>query len=199
MYQADCQKCNACISSDASGSWGCGAFSGDKWFQIKWPLTLQASHITVKELVPIILAVAVWGCEWAGQNIMALCDNMAVVDVLRKGDSKEPQVMHLLRCLAFLKAHFQFSLFASHICGRSNDLADALSRNNSQYFLAHYPQARRNPTPLPPELLDLTIVQMPDWTSRLWTVLWNDIFRQDYSAVHTAIVRFREAEILKFL
>ena len=93
---------------------------------------------------------------------MALCDNSAVVSVLRKGDSKEPQVMHLMRCLAFLKAHIQFTLFASHICGKRNHLADALSRNNCQYFLAHYPKAQRNPTPLPPELLDLMIVWMPE-------------------------------------
>ena len=164
MYRADYQRCSTSNSSNASGNWGCGAFSGGKWFQIKWPQTLQASHITVKELVLIILAVAVWGCEWAGQNIMALCDNSAVVDVFRKGDSKEPQVMHLMRCLAFLKAHFQFSLFASHVCGKSNNLKDVLSKNNSHYLLAHYPQAQRNPTPLPPELLDLTIVRMPDWT-----------------------------------
>ena len=63
MYQVDHQRCSANISSDASWSWGCGAFSGDKWFLFKWPQTLQASHITVKELVPIVLAAAVWGHE----------------------------------------------------------------------------------------------------------------------------------------
>lgn len=25
---------------DASGSWGCGAFSGNDWFQLQWPATL---------------------------------------------------------------------------------------------------------------------------------------------------------------
>ena len=24
------------VTSDASGNWGCGAFSGDKWFQVQW-------------------------------------------------------------------------------------------------------------------------------------------------------------------
>ena len=121
-----------------------------RWFQIKWLPTLQASHITVKELVPIILAVAVWGREGVGKSMMALFNNSEVVDILRKGDSKEPQVMHLMRCLAFPKARFQFFLFAFHVCGKSNDLANALSRNNSEYILAHYPQAQHNLTPLPP-------------------------------------------------
>ena len=45
--------CTASITSEASGSWGCGAFSsaGD-WFQLKWPGTWSEVHITVKELLP---------------------------------------------------------------------------------------------------------------------------------------------------
>ena len=37
---------------------------------------------------------------------MSHCDNSAVVAIINKGDSKEPEAMHLLRCLAFLKAKF---------------------------------------------------------------------------------------------
>ena len=42
----------ASITSDTSGSWGCGAFSsaGD-WFQLKWPEPWSEVHITVKELL----------------------------------------------------------------------------------------------------------------------------------------------------
>ena len=178
LYQTGHLRCSTSISTDASGSWGCGAFCGGKWFHLRWPPSLQRSHITVKELVPIVLAAAVWGSEWVGQNVMAYCDNAAVVAVLRSGDSKEPEVMHLLRCLAFLKAKFQFSLFSSHVCGKENDLADALSRNDRNYFLAHHPQAQLKPIPLPPELLDLTVVQQPDWTSKLWTDLWSTTFKQ---------------------
>ena len=31
--------------SDASDSWGCGAYSGNNWFQLKWidPITLQSN------------------------------------------------------------------------------------------------------------------------------------------------------------
>ena len=178
LYQTGHLRCTASISTDASGSWGCGAFCGGKWFDLRWPPSLQRSHITVKELVPIVLAAAVWGREWVGQNVMAYCDNAAVVAVLTSADSKEPEVMHLLRCLAFLKAKFQFTLFSSHIRGKENDLADALSRNDSDYFLAHHPQAQQKPTPLPPELLDVTVVQRPDWTSQLWTDLWSTTFKQ---------------------
>ena len=115
----------------------------------------------MKELVPIVLVAAIWGSEWAAQNIMEFCDNLAVVAILRNKDCKNLEVMHLMTCLAFLKAKFQFALFSAHIGSKKNDLVDALSRNDSEYFFTHYPQAHPKPTPLPPELLDLTIIHKP--------------------------------------
>ena len=44
------------VTSDASGNWGCGAFSGSQWFQLAWPDCWAEVHITAKELVPIVLA-----------------------------------------------------------------------------------------------------------------------------------------------
>lgn len=53
------------VTSDASGSFGCGAFCVPYgWFQIKWPPSWQSTHITVKELVPVVVAAAVWGSQW---------------------------------------------------------------------------------------------------------------------------------------
>ena len=104
LYQTGHLRCTASISTDASGNWGCGAFCGRKWFYLRWPLSLWRSHITVKELVPIVPAATGLGSEWVGQNVMAYCDNAAMVAVLWSAHSKEPKVMHLMRCLAFLKA-----------------------------------------------------------------------------------------------
>ena len=46
----------AVVTSDASGHWGCGAFtsSGD-WFQFQWPRSWEPVHITVKELLPVVI------------------------------------------------------------------------------------------------------------------------------------------------
>ena len=74
---------------------------------------------------------------------------------------------------------FQIDLFASHIPGLKNNLADALSRNNLSHFKCHYPQAAQDPTPLPQELLDITLVSKPDWTLAPWTDLWSAIFAMD--------------------
>ena len=129
--------------------------------------------------MPIVLAAAVWGRKWFGLTVQCLCDNSAVVAILNWGNSQDPEVMHLVRCLAFIKAKFQFYLFASHIQGVNNDLADALSRDNLRYFKSHYVQAARDPTPLPQELLDLTLISKLDWTSAHWTDLWSATFAAD--------------------
>ena len=49
------------LTSDASGTWGCGAFFNSFWFQLKWPETFQGLHITIKELLPIVIVAAIWG------------------------------------------------------------------------------------------------------------------------------------------
>ena len=88
------------ITSDASGRWGCGAFTEDgEWFQFCWPASWADVHITAKELLPIVVACAVWGHNWRGATVRCLCDNAAVVAIVRSGTSKDPLVMHLIRCL----------------------------------------------------------------------------------------------------
>lgn len=50
------------VTSDASGSWGCGAFvSSGEWFQFQWPEPWSAVNITSKELLPIVMGTALWG------------------------------------------------------------------------------------------------------------------------------------------
>jgi uncharacterized membrane protein len=39
-------------------------------------------EISAKELVPVVIAAAVWGKQWSGKHIRFHSDNMAVVAVL---------------------------------------------------------------------------------------------------------------------
>ena len=80
---------------------------------------------------------------------MTRCDNAAVVATIGAGTSKDSEDMHLMHCLAFISAKFEFSIFATHISGIHNDLADALSRNNICYFLSNYTQAHHNACKIP--------------------------------------------------
>ena len=168
------------MASDASGSWGCGAFCGSDWFQLSWQGLGHAQQydITAKELVPVVVAAAVWGQDWQGQTVKAWCDNSAVVAIVMSGSSRNQEAMHLWRCLAFLEAKWQFHLSCDHIRGRDNTAADALSRNRLSLFHSVHPQAKPNPTIVSAAVLDVLVVVQPDWTSAAWTGLWEDYFEK---------------------
>ena len=166
------------ITSDASGSWGCGAIWNHRWLQLEWAGLLQEAIIATKELIPVVLAVAIWGRHWAKKSIRILSDNSTVVSAINSNTSRVPDMAHLLRCLAFLQAHFQGQISAGHIPGIHNTAADAISRNNKSQFLSLCPQACPIPEAIPSELLHLLLLEKPDWCSRRWTDLWSSIFHQ---------------------
>lgn len=167
---------NITILSDASGNWGCGAFMDSDWFQLEWVGPICDCHITTKELVPIVLAAALWGHQWKGKTVRARCDNAAVVSIINTGSSRAKEAMHLMRCLSFIAAKYEFFMCATHIRGVDNILADALSRNNMHLFHSLHPQAKQEATPIPACLLDVLILSKPDWTSQHWTQLWTSSF-----------------------
>jgi len=84
------------IWTDASGIIGHSAVcpASGRWFQLLWPdpchgrwAELKEASITMKELLPIVLAYAIWGSGWHCSSIMAHCDNSAAVTVINSGYS----------------------------------------------------------------------------------------------------------------
>ena len=156
------------VYSDASGSYGCGAFIvGGSWFQIQWPSSWSEVEITAKELVPIVVAAAIWGRGWPGQHVSFHSDNMAVVAILNAGSARDHRLTHLLRCLYFYSAGFNFQYTAIHVPGRENVVADAISRNNVNLTCFLPTQACRIEVPW--TLMELLLEHTPDWGSQLWT------------------------------
>ena len=144
----------------------------------KWPTPLRECHIAIKELVPIMLVAALWEKEWTSKTVMARCDNAAVVAVLNKGPSKEADIMQLLWCMSFIQAKYQFNLFSTHIIGNTSWLMLCQEKTLRPSSLStHRPESQ--PTPLPAEQLDQTVIRKPDWTSQTWTDLWNANFGPD--------------------
>ena len=159
------------VYSDASGTYGCGAVVGSMgYFQIEWPNGWEGVDISVKELVPVVVAAALWGGLWQGHHIRFHSDNMAVVSVLNTKTSKAPQLMHLLRCFSFYCAFYCFHVSCMHVPGAMNTAADALSRNNLPLFSSLVPQARQYS--IPTALVELLITSRPDWGSQAWTQLF---------------------------
>ena len=154
--------------SDASGAWGCGAICGTQWLQCPWNKVWEQETIALKELLPIVLAVAIWGKKWAGSHVLARCDNTAVVEILKSRTSRHAKIMHLVRCLHFLTAIWDINLRAEHIAGVLNTASDAISRNLMQVFRTVAPQADSSPAPVPASLWEMLVTEQPDWTSSGW-------------------------------
>jgi len=131
------------VWTDASGQFGCGAviLEAAEWLQLQWPKTYSPGHlvfdndsITLKELLPVVLACVVWGDCWREKVVQVHCYNLGVVALVNSGYSKVPQIMHLLRCLFFVRAHFQMEVTAVHVLGVENTLADTISHNVNVYI-----------------------------------------------------------------
>ena len=93
---------------------------------------------------------------------------MAVVAIVNSGSSKEPEAMHLRRCLAFLEAKWDIQLWAEHI----NQAADAISRNRVNQLFTCHTQMEERPEEVDAEVLQILVHECqagrnPDW-SRLW-------------------------------
>ena len=71
LYSSRLEHPDVSLWSDASGSWGCGAVWNNRWFQLSWQEVPQfeKAPIATKELLPIVLAAALWGKEWGGLTV----------------------------------------------------------------------------------------------------------------------------------
>ena len=125
-----------------------------------------------KELIPIVIAAAVWGKSWSESHVRVKCDNAAVVRILNRGYSWNPDLM---RCLHFITARFNFWVTAEHIQGTLNTAADALSCNSLHTFKVLMPHANQSSTQIPHTLVDLLMGSKPDWHSTSWTALFSSI------------------------
>jgi hypothetical protein len=178
MRMLDDQAPGRMLTSDTSGSWGCGVFQGSQWFQLQWNPNLLSKSIAVKEMLPILIAAAIWGKMWKGKLIICYCDNQSVVAVIKARYSRDDELMHLLRSLFFFEACFGFQVQARHVPGVHNGVADALSRNKLPLFFLKAHSAEKSPTPIPVELLQLLQEVQTDWTSSSWRNTFSSILRK---------------------
>ena len=177
------------VASDASGHWGCGAWGLGRWFQVQWNPRIEELPITVKELIPILIAGVVWGQTWSGHQVQCLCDNQAVVACIRSRTSRHKGLIHLLRNLLYIEATFNFQYQPQYIDTHSNDLADDLSRNRAASFLSKVPLADHRPTQIPPGLMDLLLDTQADWTSRQWRQQFRAILNRAWLQPPTGLTR----------
>ncbi len=175
-------------TTDASGSFGCGTLWRSQWLQLRWTPTYGAPsrrrrkiRLTLKELLPVILACTVWGQYWSNSMVLVHCDNTGAVAASNSGYSKAPEIMHLLRCLFFIifRAHFSILVRAVHIPGKENILADAISRDNLGLLFSQVPRAVGSRCLIPWHFLEVLVFRRPDWTLPAWSRSFRNCFLRD--------------------
>jgi hypothetical protein len=143
------------IYTDAASTVGFAGYLNGRWFADTWPDSLvidknEGQSLALLELYPIVVACILWGREWAQKKILFHCDNEATVAILKKGRSKSPHIMRLVRRLTWCSATGNFLVLAKHLPGRINCISDALSRLQMERFRQLAPEADLLPHQCPP-------------------------------------------------
>ena len=130
-----------------------------------------------------MISAAIWGPTWHGTVVRFKSDNQAVATALTSRSAHDPHLSHLLRCLFFLEAYFQFEHQAQHLAGRLNMAANALLRNRAADYFRIFPKAPAAPTPVADSLRELTMDSNLSWTSPHWKTLFGSILLRESQRV----------------
>ena len=85
-------------------------------------------NIVHLEMVNVVVALKVWGQQWANKCVRLYCDNQAVVEVLSSGKARDQILAMCTRNVWLLTATYNIDLLVSHIQGTKNNVANLLSR-----------------------------------------------------------------------
>ena len=150
------------LFTDSAGAvgLGCGCFLGKEWTYFQWPeywckLGEVLRDITFLEMVPVLLAVFLWGRRLSNCKIQLYIDNEALVAVLNKQSAKSKRLMQLIRPFILLAMEYGIIFKATHISTHVNAIADAISRKQFVRFRNLAPEADEKPQAMPEPFLSL--------------------------------------------
>ena len=117
------------LFSSHSDALGFGAYFNGAWFRGDWQphQSLPLRSIQWQELFVIVAAASARGHRGSGLHIRFHCDNLPIVQAWARQSAKHPDLMQLLRTLFLVAAQHSFTIRLSHLPGRLNSIADALS------------------------------------------------------------------------
>ena len=158
--------------------------------QLQWPSCLQDLSITVKGLIPVVLAATIFGPQWSGKVVQLKIDNAAVVQVIEATYAQNAHLLHLLHLLIFYASFYDFWFMTSHIPEITNINADALLRNNMVVFFSQAPGSDKEPIQIPNHLVQLVSLNQT-WISTAWMMLFKATIPQLYQLQLTKHIRLQ--------
>ena len=116
------------LYTDAASTQGFAAVFGSRWFNGTYPDIWRGYCIAVLELYPIVAALELWGKSLANHSVLFMTDNSAIVEAINRQSAKNVHLMRLIRRLVLAGLRFNVYFKAKHIPGKTNVIADKLSR-----------------------------------------------------------------------
>ena len=123
--------------SDASGKIGLGAVCGPSWMHQEWsPIFIKKYKPSIEylELFAVTAAVLSWIHQFRNCRIILFCDNESVVNMINFTTTSCKNCMVLFRLIVLKGLVENVRVFARHVAGVKNDLADSLSRSKISHF-----------------------------------------------------------------
>ena len=138
------------LFSDASGA-GFAAICGSNWLQGQFPSSWTHVNIAIKELLPIVLSIRMWGDKLSNSRILFMTDNESVVHIVNSQTSKDSTLMQLVRQLVISTMSHNIHFRAKHLPGKHNVIADLLSRFQETKAFTLAPWLKKVPETIPEE------------------------------------------------
>ena len=142
--------------SDASDRIGVGAICGSEWMFQNWsPNFIHKYNPSIEylELYGVTAAVLLWINQFKNRRVILFCDNESVVNMINLTSTSCKNCMVLIRVIVLKGLMENVRVFARHVKGSKNVLADSLSRNKIDLFIRKCAELHKvinkEPTPIP--------------------------------------------------
>ena len=150
-------SCSISFFSDASKTIGFGVLLNTRWIKGLWDpqfIKEQKPSIAYLELFTLCAGILCWESTHNLTNcrVSIFCNNQAVVGMINSMVSSCKKCMYLLWILVLNGLKFNRRLNALYIDTNSNDLVDALSRNQMDRFCKLGQQMNDEPDQIPSQL-----------------------------------------------
>ena len=105
---------------------------GGRWNHLVYKVDIEEQYqdftIVHLEMLNLLVAIRLWGNQWASHKVVLNCDHQAVVSVLTNGRTCDRTLAAIARNIKMHVAVLNINLITIHILGKDNPIADLLSR-----------------------------------------------------------------------
>ena len=120
---------DAQLATDASLE-AMGAICDKQYIAAKFPLHIKQLKFTIVhlEMLAILVSLRMWGCKLNRKRFVINCDNMACVEIISSGSTKDHRLQNLMRHVIMECARNNIEIIPRYIKSVENRIPDFLSR-----------------------------------------------------------------------